>query len=520
MAEALFELERLQKVSSEKLEAWLVRMDDELQETHPQADAPWEIDDTATLIEHIRSFGVGDKIEAAEDYTNFVGQVRALQLLDSWHFPLVPLGGATRAPKLAHHQSAADRLIYEGFFGSSLKGRMIPGVRGPKWSDHILERNRTILMTQHVTDPILTGSGLSYRPQVLRQLLDHTIFLPWTLDASEADTPDSVLKRLVRIGYATAVSRTVSPTPPTEPIKVAIAPLAQEKSDVRFEIPVDGARYRVVPSYSTTRITNVIKRAFLSDVNYLYFPELTIDETKFDEVAKTIANESKLYLQETGSLPAFRGLFAGISGTSDSNGTNYVVALDMFGKQIWRQNKLFRWNLNIEQSERFGLTLEFDPILDPLKEDIIEGDELTIFDSPDLGRSMLFICADMSSNSPGDWLLTSAGVNWVYAPIMDQSIGWKFDTRGMQGPWITRRAHRAAFTSTARVMVTNSMSLTHRVNETNQRKGDTRIASDCGIAFFLDATDEVASYCLVRAPLENSGDVLSIVEWGAGWAKL
>ncbi|MEQ8599227.1 MAG: hypothetical protein RLP98_04815 [Devosia sp.] len=498
----------------------MVELDSDLGDPTAQQAASWEIDNLTALWEYVEKLGVDENCRAADSYSNFLQQVRALQFLDSWHFPLTMLGRSSMVRRSQLHDDAADRLVYDGYFGRGRIGRMIPWAKGPKWGDSILTRNRTILLQEHPSDPILAGSELSQRPLVLRQLLDHTTFLPWKLDSADANVPTSTSTRSVSIEYKTDTLRVTMPTSSSGTLKIAVAPLAQEKEDVHFDIPADGSRYRVVPNIPSSRIENILKIAIEKEVQYLYLPELTLDEEYVDWLCELTRREIATQTLATGKIPAFRGIFAGVSGNNETSGTNYVIAIDMYGKIIWKQNKLFRWNLSIEQSKRFGLTSEFNSISDPLNEDIIDSSELIVFDSYDLGRAMLFICADISSNSPGDWVMASAGLNWVYAPIMDQSISWEFDTRGMKGPWITRRAHRAAFVSSAQVMVTNSMSLTHRVNETNIRNGDSRVTTGCGIAFCVDTTSSQALYQLINVPLSSSTDVLSVIEWGQGWTNL
>jgi hypothetical protein len=196
---------------------------------------------------------------------------------------------------------------------------------------------------------------------------------------------------------------------------------------------------------------------------------------------------------------------------------NYVIILDSTGQEICRQDKLFRWNLNKTQIERYGLDTDLNAKSAEIKENIVGGTEVVVLDLEDIGRVITLICADVNENAPGDWLLAHVRTDWLNAPIMDKSTCWTFDPKGIHGPWVTRRAYRAACASQCKVVVSNSMTLTHRLNRTNTQLCKDQIFSQCGIGLLLDGGGAPVFFRQVTTPLRAFSPIVVAELWGDKW---
>lgn len=251
-------------------------------------------------------------------------------------------------------------------------------------------------------------------------------------------------------------------------------------------------------------------------------PELSIDASQLAHLKETVRSQAKQYVLRTREPPCLRYVFCGVGESpNDAAGAhdNFVVLLDVTGREIMRQRKIFRWDLSPEQVARYGLDHELGTdCRRGLKENIKAADEIVILDLPDIGRVLNLICADMDFNLPGDWLLDHFRIDWLYAPIMDKTISDLSRSNGRLETWICERAHRAALGGQSHVIVTNSMALTHKLNAANAKStsGFPQF-SQCGIALLIDATGERLKYARVDVPLSSASPVLEFRDWGKGF---
>jgi len=147
-----------------------------------------------------------------------------------------------------------------------------------------------------------------------------------------------------------------------------------------------------------------------------------------------------------------------------------------------------------------------------VKENISGGDVAYIADLDGLGRLINLICADVDQYSPGDWLLAYINADWINAPIFDKSICWTYDSKGVNGPWITRKSIRAAKNSDAQIVVSNSMFLTYRLNEANKRRGTSQIFSKCGVGFIAKGNCGTAIYSQVFVDMDGTTPVFVTIK--------
>jgi hypothetical protein len=311
----------------------------------------------------------------ADEFTSYC---RALQALDRWHRPLVPSSEPDLLPKRDAHREADDRLVIDYCYGTAPNGILIPGCA---WGHIPAERDDTL-----ATDLQPLGEG--DRPMLLRELLGATAFLPSSLATPETDGGSSGSRHL-RIRYA--VSRAPTNLPlrePNAPLTVGIAPLLEAEEDLAITLSVSGGWYSVRPTYPRERLTTVLSIALESQVELLFIPECAVDVEHLNWLKGEILNVGRSYYDANGKLPSLRYVLAGIvSPVTDPSdqGENFAVILDGEGKEICRQHKLFRWNLDENQIKRYGLDVDLNVTSQEIKENIAGGVDVTVVDFEDIG---------------------------------------------------------------------------------------------------------------------------------------
>lgn len=426
-------------------------------------------------------------------YGEFLSTLRAIKALDRWHEPILN----PHSRRLADHEAAELRLIVSHRMNSNADGAVAPALsrREPgSWAPD---------------DPVETG-----RPLILKHVLEFTSYFPAQMVARETETS---AVRSVGLRYRSGVSLANGIMPPTGPgVAVAIAPLVEAAADIELELVRRPGAYAVRPASNRARLADVVGRAVEAEIDLLFIPELALGEDDIVYLGDCMLDAKRAFYRSRSRDARLRYVFAGVAGEPVSSGErarNFVVALNGEGERIYSQSKLFRWDMTPDQCARFGLVNSVCAT-DNLIEDIDEGEEIIVQDLPDIGRLFVMICADAAASAPGDWLLQAGRLDWVYMPIMDQSTCWTF-TSHRGGPWIAQRALRAALGGTARIVVANSVSLTHHSNERSRLNGG-RLFSAGGIGLLLDPAlpEPLCEHVVTQL---DASDVLEVREWAAGW---
>lgn len=513
LSDILSSLEQTSAVPSVTLELWLDEGTEHLL-AHVTNDEPWKLDGDR-IEEELHALGLDRPPTLPTTSAEFVRLLQGVQLLDAWHFPLTAAGAASGVPKVALHEEALDRLTYDGYFGRSAFGRIIPAtaLHTPRFNAAIAQRHWNTLRSKHSLDAVTPSPQGATHPQIIRSVLENVVHLPWTVSAADADDSSTFNGRSVITRYVAL--RPLIPATGDNHI-VTIIPLLQDYDDADISVSSDNSNYTVRPKAPDERIYKCLYEAIFSESTFIFMPETVINESSLDDLRRHLRDIAKEYDDAKGRLPPMVCIFCGVAGER----SNYIVCMDMSGKEYCRQPKLFRWNLTDSQVVRFGILERSPELKTPLRENIDEGGEIYVFDIIGYGRFLIFICADISSNTPGDWMLANARLDWLYAPILDQSISWEFDSRGFLGPWISRRAHRAALASSGRVIVANSMSLTHHVNKSNANRGDPRQFGTAGVALLIDATSDEVKYVHKSFSVSQVGDLIQSSIWLEDWDKL
>lgn len=439
----------------------------------------------------------------------FVDAVRALQFLDAWHAPIFPRPGAIYT-SLAAHEEARDKLGGSNMLGGDSTGIIIPASAWNRDIDDLVDPHTEALKTLP-----LTAYDAQIRPSLLRQMLDYTAYMPTTLEVEDPNRPGRFTGRTVRLNYRFTADRPSTDRDLASPIRLGLAPLVEARADAQFNIA--GDRYAITPVYPLKRLEIVLDQAFEQDVELLLFPEMSVAEANLGYLSSTILRLFREFGLKNRRTPSLRYVMAGITGPS-TNGRykNFVIVLDRFGREIMRQDKIHRWNLEVTHIERYDLTTDVNPPRE-LEENIDPADNITLLDLPDLGRVLHLICADSSFNTPADWMLAHCRTDWLHAPIMDQST--RVGTFSADSQWILKRAFRAACLGHNRVAVTNSVMLTCRANDANQAvpAKHAYIVNDVTVGLLLDAMGSDILFERVAVPIPCPTDMLRVIDWQPGW---
>lgn len=485
-------------VGATSIHSWADEIDAELAQGDPEESPPAEWLLTPEELSKIDSVAVVSAWPPPRPTTKHAAKVLilALQALDRWHRPIVDLG----ENRLDAHKVVAAQAALEGYFGRDDHGRMIPvsfrpGWEAPSWTP---------------------GAKLA----VLKNLLSYTAYLPFELTEDRLGGARGGGRRL-RIEHVVARDQFFVAAE-TETRRIAIAPLSETIGDAQIRLTPDQRRYGVRPNHPADRLEAIVQKALAERADVLLIPELCVPDSQLDILAKAVREQNALALANDD--PLLQYVFAGVAGEPidlTDRHKNFVVILNAAGEEITRQDKLFPWDLRGDQIQKFGILRDHPSAVAPLMEDIKLPEEFRIIDLPGLGRLANLICADMSQGFPSDWFLSNLQVDWLHAPLMDQSLCWTFDTRGPLGPWIVQRSHCAAQSGQTRVLVTNSISLTLRVNETNALAGDDRQFSDCAVGLFVKGDRGVPVYRHLKVALEDIASitpVLVVCDWADGWS--
>lgn len=433
----------------------------------------------------------------AVDYPSLNEAALLLQRLDDWHAPLLRAAGPT-AVLDEDQERALERLHSpEGAYNKPAGvGALIPAAEGGA----------------RTTGP--SGS-------LTAQLLHNTAYLPERSAAGDPDDAAAPSSRTVALRYVATRSHSSDPRGDVgdRPI-VAIAPVLQDKSDAELVRKASPDAYGVHVRYDPARLKIIIADAMEQGAHLLFMPEMAINADETGTLASAIRTAFSEYRRSKGRQPQLRFVIAGLAHSSGATGNNSIIVMDARGATIFEQQKLCRWNLKWYHQNNYGVGPSCSTGTPDLKEDIPGGDTVWIADLMHLGRFLTLICADMDYDKPGDWLIRNVAVDWLHAPIMDKSIAWSRNAAGDLEPWIVERANRAADNGVPKVIVTNSMLLTLRLNDYNAKTGVYPVLKRCSIAFMLDNSPAGRSYrqLEVAVPTPLPPPILRAVRWLNGFS--
>jgi predicted amidohydrolase len=436
---------------------------------------------------------------AVPSFSLYLKLATAIQMLDDWHAPLMVPATAEMDDL---REAALRRLRVDG-----------------------KPYNRNLSMGSVIPAAV---SGIRATPVgrmgIVADLLHSTAYLPAVAAAGDPDDSSVDSDRTVELRYVSHGWQASDPRGEIDvPLRISIAPVLQDMTDAEIE-ERPGHTYGVKVTYDSARLQEIIAIAMREGAHVLFLPEMTVDAGKVDELASAIRRAASEYKKASGVLPDLRLVAAGVVHNDAAGGNNSIVLLDIMGHRILQQNKLCRWNLKPHHQRNYQL----NPLCatgDPeLKEDIPGGSTVWIADVEALGRFLTLICADMDYDKPGDLLVRSVAVDWLHAPIMDKSLAWTVNSAGELDPWIVKRAARAARNGVPRVVVTNSVLLTLKLNLTNgaQNTGYP-VLGECAIGFLVDSSGAppTLDFRQIEVDLPCSGaPIVETIEWMDRFAPL
>jgi predicted amidohydrolase len=431
--------------------------------------------------------------------------LEAIQVLDQWHAPAVPDLSGERKVANPDQVERSTRLASLQWMNANVdRGLLIPRQAGGWRSRPEAEIRRAI---ERDYEPP-SGGWLSRH-------MTCCAVLPAQVPASHPDNGEGE-QRFVRVRYRSLPAAEDVPGR-VDGHRIMVAPILEGPDDVRVARDGGGGRYLVRPAVMMDRVEAVVERAYAEEVSVLLMPEMALCGDTAAHLRRVLDERFAAHCEKELAPPALRYVMAGVCESAAVGSRNHVLVMSAEGGILADQDKLSRWNLSPDEQLQLGLGASSRQCVPRLDEAIDPATALEVIDLAGIGRLAVLICADMQISQPGDWLYAGSGVDLVYAPIMDKTCPPRRE-RGNVGPWIVARSHRAAVLSRARVVVTNSMSLTHHVNRSNEERG---LASkyppraDCDIALMLDgATADVAHRSLVVRL--GSSDVAETASWDEG----
>lgn len=416
-------------------------------------------------------------LRSLEDWapTSFDSDGRSLlvaQAIDHWYGKLSPDADVS-APSNPDRARAWRMLIKDGRLNSKLElGRVI--LRRPRWGRWA----DPDLCPPSDGDVVSVFSSLFVAPTEIQ-----------TTDPDDGEKSGPAVKLSYHI-----VDYTMMRPDVIGPLSIiGLAPIAEAKDDLTVEFSSDGSRhwYDVKARNLESRARKSIEKLCGEGAHIIIFPEMTMHPDSLTAVRDAV----KTY----GPSSQLRFVIAG-THRNDENGSrpyNQAVILNHRGEILASQRKLHRWNLDYVQRDRLGFHPPGLQRGDKLFEFITPGDEVIILEQPMFGRLVVMICEDLSRSEPGRWLRANLLLDWIFTPILDRAIAPK--------RWMDTEGYKAAVHGSCRVVVANSLPLTHLANDVRTSAGIGLLGS-CGLGLCVDWEGGVARSRFWEVPMNGSGD--------------
>ncbi|NUB12491.1 hypothetical protein GAY28_07085 [Azospirillum brasilense] len=217
----------------------------------------------------------------------------------------------------------------------------------------------------------------------------------------------------------------------------------------------------------------------------IVFPEVTADPATLGSIQTAVRRQAV-----DGPI---RYVLVGVrqDGEGDAKPRSTAVLLDRTGAEIFRQTKLHCWDLDADQCRSYDVRGPDGRPLDAAKEFIAPGDGVTIVELPNMGRLAVMICEDLGREQPAAWLCRAKLLDWIVTPVMDAGL--------TEGRWQAQAGDGSSRAGSCRVVVANSMAVSHRFNRVCDAGGeeDKRI-TDCGVALFFQPRADPAQCSRIR----------------------
>jgi hypothetical protein len=395
----------------------------------------------------------------------------AAQAVDAWH---APLAAEAHVHRPMHDDLKRARLRLK------LTDRLNRG--GP--DQVVIRRSLWSRWTDLDREPSREGFQTA-------DLFDHLVLIPASLEAGDPD--DASLARRVSLRHIQSREADQRPAPAGRwaPV-IGVAPLAEREEDLALDRHEEEGRawYDACARPLPERAAEAVRRLCEAGAHIIVLLEMTLTPDTLEAIRRSTARHgpgSGLSLVIAGTLRRPAG---------GSKPFNEAVVFDHRGRELMRQRKLHRWNLEVDQCRQYDVR-PADGEGDTLDEYMTPGEEVTILEQPGFGRFVVMICEDLGRTVVGEWLRLHMALDWVFTPVLDTSLeDWR---------WTARFGASAARTGFCRVVVANSLPLTHRLDRMRRLSGQPGI-DDCGIGLMIDpANRETPRHLILRVPLPDAG---------------
>jgi len=264
--------------------------------------------------------------------------------------------------------------------------------------------------------------------------------------------------------------------PPDRAECVGLAPIAEDKDDLRFEPSKRGKRAYLdtlpgavdLPDRMGVAVTSLLD----DGAGIIVLPELVTGPGVADTLSGT--------LRARGSTGTPALVLAGTGATvavhpGSNRPYNEAVLMSAGGRILARQRKLHVFNMDKGRMKACGIAPAPGCETRNHLEDAAPGGELLVCDLHGLGRVMVLICEDLQQQTPGGDVALVVRPDWILTPVLDISQ--------TEGRWTHARAIEIGRKTQSRVIVSCSATLGVRMAKAERMDEVTQPYVNIGICF-------------------------------------
>ncbi|CAO3362620.1 nitrilase-related carbon-nitrogen hydrolase [Azospirillum melinis] len=298
-----------------------------------------------------------------------------------------------------------------------------------------------------------------------------------TIEAERDGDPD----RRIAVEYRRIA--TVSDQDPSDPAwrpLIGVVPLAQAEDDLPIrQFRRDGEDwYDPTPRDLGRRAADAVAGLAAQGATFILFPEVSAGPDTVSAIRQALRT------QAVGG--PIRYALVGVKEEVAGRPRNRAILLDRCGRMAGSQTKLHCWDLDSDQCRSYDLRDRNGRLLDCAREDIETGDRFILFELPDFGRLAVAICEDLGRTEPSAWIASGMMVDWLVTPVMDSGLTTE--------RWQAKEGAASSRAGYCRVIVANSMALSHRFNRYCRANGEEdKVIEECGVALLFQPRASQAS---------------------------
>jgi len=329
-----------------------------------------------------------------------------------------------------------------------------------------------------------------------------------TIEAERDGDPD----RRIAVEYRRIAA--VSDQDPSDPAwtpVIGVVPLAEAEDDLAIRrFRRDGEDwYDPAPRDLGRRAADAVAALAAQGATFILFPEVSAGPDAVSAIQQALRDQAV-----DGPI---RHALVGVKEEVAGRPRNRAILLDRCGRMAGSQTKLHCWDLDSDQCRSYDLRDRNGRLLGCAREDIETGDRFTLFDLPDFGRLAVAICEDLGRTEPSAWIASGMMVDWLVTPVMDSGLTTE--------RWQAKEGAASSRAGSCRVIVVNSIALSHRFNRACRANGEEdKVIESCGVALLFQPRASRAGaphiQCLTL-PLSDPAPGYVYARWTPGdWPAL